>query len=79
MNLFPLIKKFNDVKDLKTSVFLKEESTFHGKSFRSGTYFKILGYRTIGDSDYLVLSKGTWEGLVSYDEVYKFDSNEKLV
>jgi hypothetical protein len=68
MNIFPIIKRFNDVKSNVSTVILKEETSIYNKSFRAGTIFFILGWREINEKPYLVLSKGSWEGLVDYEE-----------
>ena len=67
-SIFPLVKRFEDVKSSASTVILKEETTIHEKSFRSGTIFFILGWREVNEKPYLIISKGSWEGLVSYEE-----------
>lgn len=64
-SLFPLIKRF---KDLKTSLILVEEEVFHEKAFRAGTIFTVVGWREIEKKAYLVLNKGSWEGLVEFEK-----------
>ena len=67
-SIFPLIKRFKDVKSLSSTMILKEETVIHGKCFRTGTIFFILGWREVNEKSYLILSKGSWEGLASYEE-----------
>lgn len=67
-SIFPLIKRFQDIKRSANSVLLKEETVIHEKCFRTGTIFQVLGWREIKGKAYLVLSKGSWEGLVDYEE-----------
>lgn len=68
MNIFPLIKRFQDVKTSTSSALLKEECVIHDKCFRSGTVFLVVGWREVKEKPYLILSKGSWEGLVPYEE-----------
>jgi hypothetical protein len=70
-SIFPLIKRFQDIKKSPNSVILTEEVTIHEKCFRSGTVFQILGWREINDRAYLVLVKGSWEGLADYEDFSK--------
>lgn len=70
-SIFPLIKRFQDIKKSPNSVLLTEEVTIHEKCFRSGTVFQILGWREIKGKAYLVLSRGSWEGLVDYEDFSK--------
>ena len=68
MNIFPIAKRFNDIKDLPSSMMLNKDATLHGKCFRQGTIFSILGWREINSHAYLILSKGSWEGIADYSE-----------
>lgn len=70
-SIFPLIKRFQDIKKSPNSVMLTEEVTIHEKCFRVGTVFQILGWREIKAKAYLVLSRGSWEGLVDYEDFSK--------
>lgn len=70
-SIFPLIKRFQDIRKSPNSVLLTEETTIHEKCFRKGTIFQILGWRDIKGKAYLVLSKGSWEGLADYDDFSK--------
>lgn len=65
-SVFPLIKRFKDVKDLPSTVILNEEIGVHGKTFRAGTIMTVLGWKDIHGTPYLVLCKGAWEGMVEY-------------
>lgn len=67
VSVFPLLKRFEDIKNSSSSVILMEEITIYGKCFRFGTIFQILGWREINKIEYLVLSRGSWEGLVDYN------------
>jgi hypothetical protein len=67
-SIFPLIKRFGDVKKSSSTVILNEEAIIHDKCFRSGTVFFIVGWRELNDKPFLIISKGSWEGLVSYEE-----------
>ena len=70
-SIFPLIKRFQDIRKSPNSVLLTEETIIHEKCFRKGTIFQILGWRDIKGKAYLVLSKGSWEGLADYDDFSK--------
>jgi hypothetical protein len=67
-NVFPLIKRFQDVRKSTSTVILMEETIIHQKCFRAGTVFIVVGWREVGGKPFLILSKGSWEGLVNYDE-----------
>jgi hypothetical protein len=67
-SIFPLVKRFQDVKTLHSTVMLIEECTIHDKCFRSGAVFFIRGWREINSEPYIILNKGSWEGLVNYRE-----------
>lgn len=67
-SVFPIIKRFDDVRTLPSTVMLTEETTMHKKCFRAGTIFFILGWRELNDRPYLIINKGSWEGLVDYTE-----------
>jgi hypothetical protein len=71
MSIFPLVKRFQDVKTSPSSALLKEESVIHDKCFRAGTVFLVVGWREVQGKPYLILSKGSWEGLVPHDEYSK--------
>lgn len=68
-SVFPLVKRFADVKTSSQTIMLTIECVFHEKCFRAGTIFTINGWREIERKPYLILTKGSWEGLVSYDEI----------
>lgn len=68
-SIFPIIKRFNDIKLSSNTVILRNECIFYNKCFRAGTIFAINGWREIDGIPYLMLSKGSWEGLIKYDEV----------
>ena len=68
-SIFPLVKRFQDVKSSPTAALLKEETTIHEKCFRSGTIFNIIGWREILGKPYLIISKGSWEGLVEHEKI----------
>ena len=56
------------MKKSQKTALLMEEIIIHEKCFREGTIFSIIGWREINSKVYLVISKGSWEGLVNYDE-----------
>ena len=66
-SLFPLVKRFEDVKKSPNTVILKEEAVLLEKSFRRGTVLNVVGWRDVNGKPYLIISKGSWEGLVDYD------------
>ena len=70
-NIFPVTKKFSDIKSKESTLVLKVDSTFYKKSFRKGSIFIVYGWREIEKMPYLVISKGTWEGLIKYDDEIK--------
>ena len=67
-SIFPLVKRFQDVKSLHSTVLLTNECKIHDKCFRSGTIFFIRGWREINSDTYIILNKGSWEALVKYEE-----------
>ena len=79
MNIFPLVKRFQDIKKTHSSVVLKSETIFYDKCFREGSIFTVVGWREINKTPYLILSKGSWEGLISYDDfMAKMEKIEKF-
>jgi len=68
-SLFPLIKKFEDIKKSPNTVILKEETVILEKCFRSGTVLNVVGWREVNGKPYLIISKGSWEGLVEYEKI----------
>ena len=66
-SLFPLVKRFEDVKKSPNTVILKEEAVLLEKSFRRGAVLNVVGWRDVNGKPYLIISKGSWEGLVDYD------------
>lgn len=68
-SLFPLIKRFQDVRKSPNTVMITEEVTFYDKSFRKGTVFNVIGWREIDNTSYLVISRGSWEGLINHDSI----------
>jgi hypothetical protein len=73
-SLFPILKRFNDVRASLSSVILTEELTIHEKSFRSGSVFTVVGWREVNEKAYLIINKGSWEGLIDFS---KFQSKLK--
>lgn len=69
MSVFPIIKRFEDIKKTSNSVILTEELVIYEKCFRIGTVFQVLGWREISGKPYLVINKGSWESLVDYEEI----------
>lgn len=67
--IFPIVKRFQDVKMLESTVILKTDMTIHEKCFREGTVFFVLGWREINSKAYLIMSRGSWEGLVNFDTI----------
>lgn len=68
--IFPLVKRFQDVKASSMTVMLKEEVTLYEKSFRAGTIMFVVGWKEIFGKPFLILNKGSWEGLVNYEEIF---------
>jgi hypothetical protein len=66
-SLFPLVKRFEDAKKSPNTVILKEEAVLLEKSFRRGTVLNVVGWRDVNGKPYLIISKGSWEGLIDYD------------
>ena len=64
---FPLIKRFQDIQKSPNFVMLSEDITVYDISFKTGSVFQILGWREINEKSYLVLVKGTWEGLIDFE------------
>jgi hypothetical protein len=67
-SLFPLVKRFKDIRSSVSTSILLEELTIHEKSFRAGSIFHIVGWREINNRAYLIINKGSWEGLIDFDE-----------
>jgi hypothetical protein len=67
-SLFPLVKRFKDIRSSVSASILLEELTIHEKSFRAGSIFHIVGWREIENRAYLIINKGSWEGLISFEE-----------
>lgn len=68
-SIFPLIKQFKSLKSEQTGIMIKEEMIIHGRCFRTGTVFNILGWKEIDKNPYVILSKGSWEGLVEIQKI----------
>lgn len=68
-SLFPLIKRFEDIKKSPNTVILREETVILEKCFRQGTVLNVVGWREINSKPYLIISKGSWEGLVEYEKI----------
>lgn len=67
--LFPVTKSFTQSRKSESTVILNSDIQVFGKSLRKGAIVKVLGYRDIAGLQYLILSKGTWEGIVLYEEI----------
>lgn len=67
-SIFPLVKKFQDVKTSHRTAFLTEETVIHGKCFRSGTVFSVVGWKEVKGKPFIILNKGSWEGLLSHED-----------
>jgi hypothetical protein len=67
ISTFPLIKRFQDIQKSPNFVILSEDITVYDISFKTGSVFQILGWREINEKSYLVLVKGTWEGLIDFE------------
>ncbi len=68
MTIFPLIKRFQDIKKTHSTVIAKTEMVLYDKCFRSGSVFTVVGWREVNNSPYLIISKGSWEGLLPFEE-----------
>jgi hypothetical protein len=68
-SLFPLIKRFEDIKKSPNTVILREETVILEKCFRPGAVLNVVGWREINSKPYLIISKGSWEGLVEYEKI----------
>lgn len=66
-SIFPIVKRFQDIKKSSNFVMLRDDVTVYDSSFKAGTVFQILGWREINEKSYLVISKGSWEGLVDFE------------
>lgn len=63
-SIFPLVKRFKNIKSANTTFVLKEDTSIYTKFFREGTIFSVIGWKDIHNKEFLILSKGSWEGLV---------------
>lgn len=66
-SLFPLVKRFEDARKSPNTVILKDETILLEKCFRKGTILNVVGWREVNGKPYLIISKGSWEGLIDYD------------
>jgi len=62
-------KRFSDTINSTQMFILDRDLDIFGKALRKGTVLRIIAWREIENIPYLVISKGTWESLVPYDEV----------
>lgn len=69
IKIFPVVRRFEDIKLAESSVILKQDISLHQKGFRSGSIFFILGWREINESAYIVMSKGSWQGLIEFNYI----------
>ena len=69
--IFPIVKQFDRIKFLASTVMLKEDFTVHHRSFRKGTIFTVLGWRELAEVPYLIISKGSWESMVEYQRIFE--------
>ena len=53
-----------------STVMLKEDLIIHHKCFRSGTVFFVVGWREIHETPYIILSKGSWEGIIELNYIH---------
>lgn len=67
-SLFPLVKRFKDIESSISFSILLEELIIHEKCFREGSIFHVIGWREIENRAYLIINKGSWEGLISFEE-----------
>jgi hypothetical protein len=65
-SIFPVKKRFSDLKKDGSTVLLTEDVTIWGKHLRSGSVCRILGWREVNGKPYYVVSKGSWEALIEH-------------
>lgn len=71
---FPVVMRFSDALRRIGTIVFSEETIIHGKIIKRGSIMNILGWREIDMVPYLILSKGSWEALVKYDDIHaKFE------
>ena len=68
-NYFPTQKRFSDTMGSTSTFVLDSDMIVFGKSLQCGTVLTIAAWRDIDNVPYLVVSKGTWESLILYDDV----------
>jgi hypothetical protein len=59
---------FQNFED-KDYLILDRETEVFRRVLRKGTVLKIVGWREIFGSQYILVSKDSWESLLSYDSV----------
>jgi hypothetical protein len=81
-NLFPIVKRFKDVRASLSSAISTEDLTIYEKSFRKGSVFTVIGWREIDKKAYLIINKGSWEGLISFEKFHsklkKLDEKSRM-
>jgi hypothetical protein len=63
-------KRFSDSITSNQSFILDRDIDVFGKTLRAGSVIRIIAWREIKGIPYLVISKGTWESLIAYSEIF---------
>jgi hypothetical protein len=62
-------KRFSDTIDSTQMFILDRDIDVFGKALRAGAVLHVIAWREIEGLAYLVISKGTWESLILFEEV----------
>jgi len=62
-------RRFSDTIDSHQMFILDRDIDVFGKALRCGAVLHVIAWREIEKIPFLVVSKGTWESLLLYDEV----------
>jgi len=62
-------KRFSDSINSQQIFILDRDLNVFGKMLRAGSAIRIIAWREINDTPYLVVNKGTWESLIPLKEI----------
>jgi hypothetical protein len=68
-DFFSTQQRFSDSINSNHSFILDRDIEVFGKTLRAGAVIKIVAWREIKGSAYLVINKGTWESLIRFEEI----------
>ena len=62
-------RRFSDSIDSPQMFILDKDIDVFGKALRAGAVLHVVAWREVDGIAYLVISKGTWESLIPFEEV----------